>query len=107
MHATVLATECRSAMPDSAVAARISEAKSAPLARRAGLAFFRPHNRSVWRGDGAEQTMKRIASWVFYAVGALAIAYLALYAYAMFSGRHIVPGDPIHIFRNPDAPSYS
>jgi len=51
--------------------------------------------------------MKRIATWVFYAVGALAIAYLTLYAYATFSGRHIVPGDPIHIFRNPDAPSYS
>jgi hypothetical protein len=59
------------------------------------------------RGDGAEQAMKRIATWAFYAVGALAIAYLALYSYAMFSGRHIVPGDPIHIFRNPDAPSYS
>jgi hypothetical protein len=57
--------------------------------------------------EGVEQTMKRIATWVVYAVGALAIAYLALYAYATFSGRHIVPGDPIHIFRNPDAPSYS
>jgi hypothetical protein len=51
--------------------------------------------------------MKRVATWAFYAIGALAIAYLALYAYAMFTGRHIVPGDPIHIFRNPDAPSYS
>ncbi len=51
--------------------------------------------------------MKRIATWALYAVGALAIAFLALYAYAVFSGRHIVPGAPIHIFRNPDAPSYS
>ena len=51
--------------------------------------------------------MKRIAAWAFYAVGALAIAYLALYAYAVFTGRDLVPGDPIHIFRKPDAPSYS
>jgi hypothetical protein len=51
--------------------------------------------------------MKRIAVFAFYAVGALAIAYLALYAYAMLSGQPIVPGAPIHIFRNPDAPSYS
>lgn len=51
--------------------------------------------------------MKRIATWLFYVVGALAIAYLALYAYAMFSGQRLVPGDPIHIFRNPDAPDYS
>ena len=36
--------------------------------------------------------MKRAATWAFYAVGALAIAYLALYAYAMFTGRQIVPG---------------
>jgi hypothetical protein len=51
--------------------------------------------------------MKRLATWAFYAVGALAIAYLALYAYAMFTGHDIRPGDPIHIFRKPDAPSYS
>ena len=51
--------------------------------------------------------MKRVAVWAFYGVGALAIAYLALYAYAMFSGRNLQPGDPIHIFRKPDAPSYS
>ena len=51
--------------------------------------------------------MKRLATWVFYGVGALAIAYLALYAYAMFTGRDLQPGDPIHIFRKPDAPSYS
>lgn len=51
--------------------------------------------------------MKRIATWLFYGVGALAIAYLALYAYAAFSGRELLPGDPIHIFRKPDAPSYS
>jgi hypothetical protein len=47
--------------------------------------------------------MKRIAVWAFYAVGALAIGYLALYAYAVFTGRDLQPGDPIHIFRKPDA----
>ena len=51
--------------------------------------------------------MKRIAVWAFYAVGALAILYLPLYAYAAFTGRELQPGDPIHIFRKPDAPSYS
>jgi hypothetical protein len=52
--------------------------------------------------------MKRVATWAFYAIGALAIAYLALYAYAMFSGQPgLVPGDPVHIFRKLDAPSYS
>jgi hypothetical protein len=51
--------------------------------------------------------MKRIAVWAFYGVGALAIAYLALYAYAVFTRRDLQPGDPIRIFRKPDAPSYS
>jgi hypothetical protein len=51
--------------------------------------------------------MKRLATWAFYAVGAIAIAYLALYAYAVVTGRDLQPGDPIHIFRKPDAPSYS
>ena len=51
--------------------------------------------------------MKRIATLVFYAVGVLAICYLALYAYAAFTGRVLEPGDPIHIFRKPDAPNYS
>ena len=51
--------------------------------------------------------MKRIATWIFYAVGARAIAYLALYAYAAFTGRDLQPGDPIHIFRKPDALNYS
>ena len=46
--------------------------------------------------------MKRIATWAYYVIGALAIAYLALYAYAAFTGHGIVPGDPIHIFRKPD-----
>ncbi len=45
--------------------------------------------------------MKRAATWVFYAVGALAIAYLALYAYVTFTGHEFEPGDPIHIFRKP------
>jgi hypothetical protein len=51
--------------------------------------------------------MKRVGIWIFYCIGALAIGYLALYAYAIFSGRDLQPGDPIHIFRKPDAPSYS
>jgi hypothetical protein len=51
--------------------------------------------------------MKRFGTWVFYGIGALAIGYLALYAYAAFTGRPFAPGDPIHIFRKPGAPSYS
>jgi hypothetical protein len=51
--------------------------------------------------------MKRFATWLLYAVGAVAIGYLALYGYAAFTGRDLRPGDPIHIFRKPDAPSYS
>jgi hypothetical protein len=51
--------------------------------------------------------MTRFAVWAFYAVGALAVLYLALYAYAAFTGRELKPGDPIHIFRKPDAPDYS
>jgi hypothetical protein len=51
--------------------------------------------------------MKRIGTFIFYGIGALAIGYLALYAYAAFTGRELTPGDPIHIFRKPDAPSYS
>jgi hypothetical protein len=45
--------------------------------------------------------MKRAVTWLFYAIGAVAIAYLALYAYVAFTGRSFVPGDPIHIFRKP------
>jgi hypothetical protein len=51
--------------------------------------------------------MKRIGALAFYALGTLAVLYLALYAYAAFAGRELQPGDPIHIFRKPDAPSYS
>jgi hypothetical protein len=51
--------------------------------------------------------MKRIAALALYALGTLAVLYLALYAYAAFTGRELQPGDPIHIFRKPDAPSYS
>jgi hypothetical protein len=51
--------------------------------------------------------MTRFVVWAFYAVGALAVFYLALYAYAAFTGRELRPGDPIHIFRKPDAPDYS
>ena len=51
--------------------------------------------------------MKRIAIWLLYAVGTVAIGYLALYAYVVFTGRSFEPGYPIHIFRRPDAPDYS
>ena len=51
--------------------------------------------------------MKRFGTWVFYAIGAVAMLYLALYAYVAFTGRDLRPGDPIHIFRKPDAPNYS
>jgi len=48
--------------------------------------------------------MKRLGVWAFYAIGFLAILYLALYAYALLTGRTLVPGDPIHIFRSPGGP---
>jgi hypothetical protein len=51
--------------------------------------------------------MKRVAEWAVYVIGAVAIGYLALYAYAMFTRPHLVPGEPIQIFRKPDAPEYS
>ena len=51
--------------------------------------------------------MKRAATWAFCAIGTLAILYLALYVYMTFTGRQFTPGDPIHIFRKPDAPLYS
>ena len=51
--------------------------------------------------------MKRVRIWAFYAIGVLAIVILAFYAYAALTGRALQPGDPIHIFRNPDAPDYS
>ncbi len=57
--------------------------------------------------DLRTETMKRIATIAFYIVGTLAILYLALYAYALYKGRTLQPGDPIHIFRNPQAPDYS
>ena len=54
-----------------------------------------------------KRLMKRIGIFAFYAIGMLAILYLALYAHVRLTGREFTPGDPIHIFRNPDAPSYS
>lgn len=51
--------------------------------------------------------MKRLAAFAFYAVGAIAIVYLALYAYSAITARQLQPSDPIHIFRKPDAPNYS
>jgi hypothetical protein len=52
--------------------------------------------------------MKRIAVWVFYGIGLIAVGYLALNLYAAVTGRSLLePGDPIHIFRKPDAPDYS
>jgi hypothetical protein len=51
--------------------------------------------------------MRRIAIWIFYAGGLVAVGYLALSAHVAFTGRHFEPGAPIHIFRKPSAPSYS
>jgi hypothetical protein len=51
--------------------------------------------------------MQRIWLWIFYGIGALAIGYFALYAYAAFTGRGVELENPIHIFRKPDAPDYS
>jgi hypothetical protein len=51
--------------------------------------------------------MRRAATWLVYLVGALSIGYLALYAYAMFTRPNLAPGEPIQIFRRPDAPDYS
>jgi hypothetical protein len=53
------------------------------------------------------KAMKRIATLAFYAIGTLAVLYLALYAYAMVRHKSVTLGEPIHIFRNPDAPDYS
>ena len=41
--------------------------------------------------------MKRVVTWAFYAIGAIAIAYLALYAYVLLTGRNLLPGEPIRI----------
>jgi bacteriorhodopsin len=51
--------------------------------------------------------MRRIATYAFYVIGTLAILYLALYAYAAFRRHTLRPGEPIRIFRSPDAPDYS
>jgi len=51
--------------------------------------------------------MKRAATLLVYLVGALSIGYLALFAYATFTRHALVPGEPIQIFRKPDAPDYS
>jgi hypothetical protein len=55
----------------------------------------------------AGPTVKRAATWLFYAVGAIAIGYLALYLYAMLTAPDLKPGEPIRIFRKQDAPEYS
>jgi hypothetical protein len=59
------------------------------------------------RHDLMVAPMKRVFEWAFWAIGTVAIAYLALYLYASLTGRQFEPGDPIHIFRSPDAPDYS
>ena len=73
-------------------------------AQRAGLF---PRSALKMLHEPPAETMKRVATWAFYAIGTLAILYLALYAYVTFTGREFEPGDPIHIFRKPDAPNYS
>ncbi|MBN9013918.1 MAG: hypothetical protein J0H25_12985 [Rhizobiales bacterium] len=51
--------------------------------------------------------MKRIFVWLFYAIGALSVAYLLAYVYIALTAPRITPGDPIEIYRDQDAPSYS
>ena len=51
--------------------------------------------------------MKRIAIWLFYIVGAVSVAYLLAYVYLVLTAPRITPGDPIEIYRDQDAPSYS
>jgi hypothetical protein len=69
-----------------------------------------PAGRADWSFAGRRSkalSMKRVAMWTFYAVSVLAILYVALHIYLAFSGPHLTPGEPIRIFRRPDAPSYS
>jgi hypothetical protein len=63
--------------------------------------------RVPWHVGRMKRFGKRIGTWAFYAVSTLAIIYLALYAYTAYRGSPFTSGDPIHIFRKPDAPSYS
>lgn len=51
--------------------------------------------------------MKSVGTWIVYVVGAISLGYLALYAYATFTRPHLTPGEPIQIFRKPNAPNYS
>jgi hypothetical protein len=51
--------------------------------------------------------MKKIFAWLFYIVGALSVAYLLAYVYLALTAPRITPGDPIEIYRDPDAPNYS
>jgi len=59
------------------------------------------------RRQARRDRMKRAAEWAFAIIGVIAISYLALYLYAAFTQPNFQPGDPIHIFRRPDAPNYS
>lgn len=51
--------------------------------------------------------MRQAGEWLIWIAGAVAIGYLALFAYARFTAREVAPGDPIPIFRKDGAPSYS
>ena len=51
--------------------------------------------------------MKRLAIWAVCLIGALSIAYIALSLYVMLTAPRLVPGKPIEIYRDPDAPKYS
>ncbi|WP_420132837.1 hypothetical protein [Rhodopseudomonas sp.] len=63
--------------------------------------------RAAWLAAIQGERMKRLGTILLYVVGALACAYLALFAYRMLTAPRLEPGDPIKIFRNPDAPKYS
>jgi len=45
--------------------------------------------------------------WLLYLVGALSVAYLLAFIYLALTAPRITPGDPIEIYRDPDAPNYS
>jgi len=90
--------------PQRAGGAKSDSAPRTSEFRGAGIRYV---GRLKTRHDLMVAAMKRVLEWAFWAIGTVAIAYLALYLYASLTGRQFQPGDPIHIFRSPDAPDYS
>lgn len=50
--------------------------------------------------------MKRVLVWLSYAVGAISVIYLALFAYATLVRPEAEPNKPIHIYEREDAPRH-